>query len=179
MDHKTTAYLALGSNMDDRMAFLLKAKALLEKCPAIKIIKASVIYETDPWPKPLSSVKNSHPHEERGQKWFLNQVIEIATVLTPEKLLSEIKTIEKSMGRQKREHWGAREIDIDILLYGHEILDTPDLQIPHRHIEDRQFVLVPLVEIAPHLKDPITGRKFTDILEEIRIKDDHQVTPFF
>lgn len=171
-----TVYLALGSNIDDRMAFLTKAENVLKTNPKIEIIKTSKVYETEPWPR--KELPNDHPHIEEGQKWFLNQVLEIETSLSPQELLEEVKSIEQKIDRTKREQWGAREIDIDILLYGEQIIDTPELQIPHRHIEDRQFVLVPLVEIAPKIKDPMTGRKFSDILEETKAKDDHKVTPF-
>lgn len=176
MENKQIAYLSLGSNIDDRMAFLGKAEKMLKAHPKIKVLKASQIYETEPWPKKM--LPNSHPHAEKGEKWFLNQVLKIETSLAPDKLLKEVQTIERKIGRIKREHWGPREIDIDILLYGDQIIDTPDLQIPHRHLEDRQFILVPLVEVAPDLKDPMTGRKFTTILKEVKSKDSHQVTPF-
>jgi len=179
MENKQTAYLSLGSNIGDRMAFLGKAEKMLKAHPKIKILKASQIYETEPWPNPAKAgLPNSHPHAEKGEKWFLNQVIEIETALSPVGLLKEIKMIERKIGRIKREHWGPREIDIDILLYGDQIIDTPELTIPHRHLEDRQFVLMPLVEIAPHLIDPMTGRKFGDILKEVKSKDTRQVTPF-
>jgi 2-amino-4-hydroxy-6-hydroxymethyldihydropteridine diphosphokinase len=176
MENKQIAYLSLGSNIDDRMAFLGKAEKMLKAHSKIKILKASQVYETEPWPK--KAVPNGHPHAEKGEKWFLNQVLEIETSLAPDKLLKEVQATEKGIGRIKREHWGPREIDIDILLYGDQTIDSPDLQIPHRHLEDRQFVLVPLVEIAPKLKDPMTGRKFADILKEIKVKDTHEVTPF-
>ena len=166
MENKQTAYLSLGSNIDDRMAFLGKAEKMLKAHPKITILKTYKIYETEPWP------------EEKGEKWFLNRVLEIETSLTPDKLLKEVQIIEQKIGRIKREHWGPREIDIDILLYSDQVVDTPDLQIPHRHLEDRLFVLVPLVEIAPHLIDPMTGRRFTAILKEVKSKDTHEVTPF-
>ncbi|MBN2307210.1 2-amino-4-hydroxy-6-hydroxymethyldihydropteridine diphosphokinase [Candidatus Peregrinibacteria bacterium] len=176
MANKVIAYLALGSNVGDRMAFLTKAREALIKSKKIEIIKSSKIYETEPWPR--NKLPNDHPHEEGGQKWFLNQVIEIETTLSPQELIQEAGAIEERIGRIVRGSWGAREIDIDILLYAGEIMDTPDLQIPHRHIQDRQFVLVPLVEIAPDLIDPMTHRKFSDMLEEIKIRDDHKVIPF-
>ena len=95
-----------------------------------------------------------------------------------QELLEEVKSIEVKIGRTKREHWGPREIDLDILLYGDQFIDLPNLQIPHRHIEDRQFVLIPLLEIAPDLKDPVTDQKFSEILKETQKKDNHKVTPF-
>ena len=176
MENKLTAYLSLGSNIDDRMAFLAQAETMLSANPKIEIVQASKVYETEPWPS--DELPDDHPHMEKGQKWFLNQVIEMKTTLSPQELAETIESIEQKIGRSKRHHWGAREIDIDILLYGDQIIDSPDLEIPHRHIEDRQFVLVPLVEIAPNLKDPMTGRKFSEILEETKTKDDHKVSPF-
>ncbi|MFH0838144.1 MAG: 2-amino-4-hydroxy-6-hydroxymethyldihydropteridine diphosphokinase [Patescibacteria group bacterium] len=176
MANKVIAYLALGSNIDDRLAFLAQAEDMLKKNPKIEIIRSSKIYETEPWPR--KELPNDHPHMEEGQKWFLNQVISIKTTFSPAGLLKAVKAIEQKIGRTKTEHWGPREIDIDILLYGDQLVDTPDLHIPHRHIEDRQFVLVPLVEIAPDLTDPMTGRKFNEILKDAKTKDAHQVTPF-
>jgi 2-amino-4-hydroxy-6-hydroxymethyldihydropteridine diphosphokinase len=176
MANKVTVYLALGSNIDDRMAFLAKARDLLANESGIELAKASKVYETEPWPR--NELPNDHPHSETGQKWFLNQVLQIETTLSPQELLKVLGTIEQKVGRTKREHWGAREIDIDILLYGNQIIDTPDLQIPHRHIQDRQFILVPLVEISPKLKDPMTDRNFIEILERVKAEDDHKVTPF-
>ena len=176
MANKVTAYLALGSNIDDRMTFLAKAREALKKASGIEILKASGIYETEPWPR--NGLPSDHPEEEEGQKWFLNQVIEIETTLSPQELIREAGAIEEKIGRIVRGSWGAREIDIDILLYNKEIVDTPDLQIPHRHIQDRQFVLVPLVEIAPDLIDPMTNRKFSDILKKVKETDDYKVIPF-
>ena len=167
METETTAYLALGSNIGDRMAFLVEAEKLLGKDPAINILQASQVYETEPWPK-----------GEKGRQWFLNQVLQIQTSLTPDQLLSKVKAIEVALGRSQTGHWGDREIDIDILLYNESVIDTPDLQIPHRHLQDRQFVLVPLLEIAPKLSDPVSKRGYRSILETIKTKDRHQVTPF-
>jgi len=176
MANKVTVYLALGSNIDDRMAFLAKARDFLAKESDIEIQKTSKVYETEPWPR--NELPNDHPHSESGQKWFLNQVLQIETTLAPQELLNLIQRIEKKVGKIKREPWGAREIDVDMLLYGEQIIDTPDLQIPHRHMQDRLFILTPLVEIAPDLKDPLSQQQFSDTLEKIEAKDDHKVTPF-
>jgi len=171
-----TSYLSLGSNIDDRMAFLVKAEAILSDNKNINIVKSSKVYETEPWPKENHS--KQHPHHEGGQKWFLNQVIKIETDLSPQKLLELNEEIEKEIGRTEKDHWGPREIDVDILLYNDLVIESPELQIPHRHMHDRQFILVPLIEIAPDLKDPSNGKTFSDILEEIRKEDSHKVTPF-
>lgn len=176
MANKVVVYLALGSNIDDRMAFLTKAKKELNANSKIEIVKASKVYETEPWPR--NELFKDHPHEEGGQKWFLNQVIQIETSLSPQEMVEVGRDIERKTGRKEHEHWGDREIDIDVLLYGDQIIDTPKFQIPHRHMQDRQFVLTPLVEIAPDLRDPITGHKFSSILEKVKEIDDHKVTPF-
>ncbi len=176
MENKVTAYLALGSNIGDRMAFLAQAQDMLSKNSKIKVIQTSKIYETEPWPR--NELIDGHPHSEEGQKWFLNQAMQIETSLSPQKLTKIVREIEKKAGRSKHEHWGDREIDIDVLLYGNQIIDTPELQIPHRHMQDRQFVLTPLVEIAPDLKDPISDHKFSSMLEKVKEIDDHKVTPF-
>ncbi len=176
MTNKVTAYIALGSNVGDRIDFLGKARELLQNDGRTKIIKSSKVYETEPWPKDL--FLDGHPEEEGGRKWFLNQVLEVETTLAPQELIKTARQIEVELGREKREHWGDREIDLDILLYGKELVDTPELQIPHRHMQDRQFVLVPLVEIAPDLSDPISGHRFSDILKIAKEHDDHKVTLF-
>jgi len=171
------AYLSIGSNMGDRMAYLAKAEGKLQKHPKISIFKKSGIYETEPWP--LHEIENGkkHPVKEEGQMWFLNQVIQIKTTLSPYDLLKVIERIESDIGRAKKHNWGPREIDIDILLYGNEAIESSELTIPHRHMNDRQFVLVPLLEIAPDLKDPVSGKAFKTILK--KIKDKHKVETYF
>lgn len=171
---KTFAYLSLGSNIDDRMAHLSAAEEKLENHPQIQIIKKSKIYETEPWPH---STDHDHPEGEAGQMWFLNQAIQIETDLEPQELLRFIQTIESDIGRTKKHHWGPREIDIDILLYGDSVFESSELTIPHRHMNDRQFVLVPLVELDPHLKDPVSGKAFKGILDVM--DDQHKVIPYF
>jgi 2-amino-4-hydroxy-6-hydroxymethyldihydropteridine diphosphokinase len=173
-DSQATAYLSLGSNINDRLKYLNQAQQELSTHKEVKIVKSSQVYETQPWPQEDRS--EDRPHAEKGQEWFLNQVIEIQTTLSPQKLLEVIQQVEKELGRTKKHHWGPREIDIDILLYGKQFIDSPELEIPHRHLSDRQFVLVPLVEIAPKLKHPVTGELFRRILEGLN--DEHKVIPF-
>jgi 2-amino-4-hydroxy-6-hydroxymethyldihydropteridine diphosphokinase len=176
-DSKIIVYLSLGSNIGDRMAYLAMAEEKLQKNPKIEILKKSSIYETEPWPLIDISNGSEHPKLEKGQMWFLNQVIKIQTDLSPQELLSLTKTIETDMGRIAKHHWGPREIDIDILLYGEEIIESPELTVPHRHMNDRQFVLVPLLEIEPDIKDPASGKSFKSILK--KIKDKHKVETYF
>jgi len=171
---KVVVYLSLGSNIEDRMAHLSAAEEKLGNHPQIKIIKKSNVYETEPWPRETGE---DHPEKEKGQMWFLNQVIQTETNLGPQELLNFIESIESDIGRSQKHHWGSREIDIDILLYGNDVIELDNLTIPHRHMNDRQFILVPLTELDPRLKDPVSGKFYKNILTDI--KDDHKVTPFF
>ncbi|MFH1012658.1 MAG: 2-amino-4-hydroxy-6-hydroxymethyldihydropteridine diphosphokinase, partial [Candidatus Peregrinibacteria bacterium] len=133
---KVNAYLSLGGNVGRRQDYLEAALKLLSEHPAIDIAQVSPIYETEPWGK-------------KDQPWFLNQVLKIQTELPPEKLLKLCESVEQKLKRIPTEIWGPREIDVDILLYGDEIINSPDLRVPHPHMNERRFILVPLVEIAP------------------------------
>ena len=175
-DSKIIVYLSLGSNIGDRVGYLAKAEKKLQK-NGIKIVKKSSIYETEPWPLVDIDNGDEHPKSENGQMWFLNQVIQIQTDLNPQELLSLTQDIEKEIGRTTKHHWGPREIDIDILIYGNQVVGSPELTIPHRHMNDRQFVLVPLLEIEPNIKDPVSGKAFKSILKNI--KDKNKVETYF
>jgi 2-amino-4-hydroxy-6-hydroxymethyldihydropteridine diphosphokinase len=135
-----TIYLALGSNIGDREANLREAVRLLAQS-AIEISKLSSIYETE-------------PVDYLDQPWFLNAVLEARTELPPAELLATLRHIESQMGSHKPFPKGPRLIDLDILLYGDDTLDTPDLQIPHPRMLQRNFVLAPLAEVAPPLRHP-------------------------
>lgn len=170
------AYLSLGSNMGDRIAHLSAAEEKLNHYSQINIIRKSKIYETEPWPLHQVDDKRSYAYKEGGVMWYLNQVVEIETNLTPDQLLNVAESVELDIGRSKKHHWGSREIDIDILLYNNEIFESDHLTIPHRHMTDRQFVLVPLLELEPHLKDPVSKKSYRSFLGQI--KDNHRVVPF-
>lgn len=143
-------YLSLGSNVGDRMAYLTIAQDALTHTEGITLLARSSIYETEPWGK-----------GEAGPTWFLNQCLKIETTLLPIELLAAVEHIEHDMGREQKGDQSPRPIDIDILLYGDQVIDLPTLQIPHRHMTDRQFVLVPLVELEPTLKDPVTHNLYS------------------
>ena len=145
-------FLGLGANKGDRLKFLTDAVNELEKNPDIKVIKSSSIYETEPWGnKTLSK--------------FLNSVIEIETELKSLELLQELKQVEKEVGRSGNEKWTDREIDIDILFYGSNIVHNPALDIPHSEVQNRRFVLVPLKEIAPEFIHPVLNKSIMELLE--------------
>ena len=135
----TRVYLGLGSNMGDRMGHLREAVRHLD--PHVRVEALSSIYETRP-------VDYAH------QPSFLNAVVEGRTELVPRELLRLVEGIERGMGREPTFRYGPRLIDIDILLYGQERVETPKLTIPHLRLAERAFVLVPLAEVAPHVIVP-------------------------
>jgi 2-amino-4-hydroxy-6-hydroxymethyldihydropteridine diphosphokinase len=133
-------YLSLGSNVGDREANLRAAIAALAGT-GVRVRRVSSLYETE-------------PVDFLEQPWFLNCVVEGETELEPLALLRELRQIEALMGSKKLIAKGPRLIDMDILLYGQETIDTPELQVPHPRMTERRFVLVPLAEIAPELQHP-------------------------
>lgn len=146
------AFLGLGSNLGDRAGMLSAALRLLAGRD-LRIVRTSCVYESPPWGK-------------TDQPAFLNQVVEIETTLSPQGLLARCREVEERLGRVRRERWGPRTIDIDILLYGDRQIDTPDLVVPHAELRRRAFVLVPLAELAPALRLP-TGETVEDLLRAV------------
>jgi len=135
-----TVYLSLGSNLGDRNAILRAAIASLAEA-GVRVKKVSSFYETE-------------PVDFLDQPWFLNCVVEAETNLAPLELLHALREIESRLGSKKEFAKGPRLLDIDILLYGDEEINLPELQIPHPRMLQRNFVLAPLAEIAPSLKFP-------------------------
>jgi 2-amino-4-hydroxy-6-hydroxymethyldihydropteridine diphosphokinase len=129
----TRAFLGLGSNLGDRLEHLRRAVSLLNERGA-SILRSSRVYETEPVGGP-------------PQPDYLNAVIEVETDGSAYELLDACLTVERELGRERSERWGARTIDIDVLTFGGERIDQPDLQVPHPRMHERAFVLVPLLEL--------------------------------
>ena len=112
----------------------------------------------------VSSVYETEPQGRRNQRWFLNLVVEAETDLFPRQLLGRIGKIEQQLGRRRMLANGPRTIDIDILFYGNFVVETPELKIPHPRFAERRFVLAPMVELAPELRDPVSRRTMRELL---------------
>lgn len=148
------AFLGLGSNLGNRAFYLSEAVASLRRS-TITVVAVSRIYETEPW-------------GVQEQPMYWNQVIEIETSLAPLELLHVCQEIEQQLGRVRKEHWGSRTIDIDLLIYDNEVSESPELKLPHPYLEEREFVLAPLREIAPNLILP-SGRLINAVLGEGKV----------
>jgi 2-amino-4-hydroxy-6-hydroxymethyldihydropteridine diphosphokinase len=143
-----TIYLGLGSNLEDKEANLRYATEML--APEIKVTKTSKVYETEPM-------------YIEDQPKFLNMVVAATTELLAKEVFEKIKSIEKEMG--EHEHNEPRIIDIDLLFYGSEIINTPELTVPHPKIAERQFVLEPMADIAPEFIHPVLNVTIAELLK--------------
>jgi 2-amino-4-hydroxy-6-hydroxymethyldihydropteridine diphosphokinase len=139
------ACVGLGSNLGDRRAILASAVDALAAAPGVSVRSVSLAIETAPVGGPS------------GQGPFLNAAAVLDTSLAPEDLLSVLRAVERDAGRVRRVRWGERTLDLDLLLFGPLVCDTPELSVPHPRMGVRRFVLGPLAEIAPHAIDPMTG----------------------
>jgi 2-amino-4-hydroxy-6-hydroxymethyldihydropteridine diphosphokinase len=146
---QTTVYLSLGSNLGDREQNLRAAIARLRG-----VLAVSSFYETE-------------PVEFTEQPWFLNCAVAVRTELTLEQFLAKIQQIEHEMGRRRIQPKGPRNIDIDILLFGDSIINTPELDVPHPAMHQRRFVLEPLNEIAPEARHPVLKKTVRELLQAL------------
>jgi len=150
----SVAYIGIGSNLGDREFNCKQAIGLLRQ-KGTTVRKESSLYETKPW-------------GVRDQPLFLNMAIEIETDLKPFELLRTLKDIENEMGREETFLWGPRRIDLDILLYDNNIVDEEGLRIPHPHMQDREFVLRPLCEIAGDAIHPSLLLSIEELLQRLK-----------
>ncbi|MGZ6225668.1 MAG: 2-amino-4-hydroxy-6-hydroxymethyldihydropteridine diphosphokinase [Syntrophales bacterium] len=154
------AFIGIGSNIGDPAARCTEALCRLSQASGTKVLRQSSLYRTEP----VGFEK---------QDWFINAVAEIRTLLTPHELLRAAQAIEDEMGRVRGPRWGPRVIDLDILLYGQEVVKDDDLVIPHPELHKRRFMLEPLCEIASYAIHPVFGVSARGLME--RLDDDSRV----
>lgn len=153
---ETDAYIALGSNLGDRELNLLRAVAEIGKLPNSRVTAVSPFYETS-------------PVGVTDQPLFFNAVLRLSTGLAPHDLLNSLQHIENSIfARTRAVRWGPRAMDLDLLLYGDEIINEDALIVPHPRMAERRFVLRPLCDIASELTHPVLGRHMADLLADLR-----------
>ena len=145
-------FLSLGSNRGDRKGNLRRALAELDNI-GVSVQRVSSVYKTE-------------PVDFEAQAWFLNMVVEAATELMPMQLLKAVKFVERTLGRRPGASKGPRPIDIDILLYENAVVRRPELTIPHERMSERRFVLVPLAELVPAARHPVSKRTFSELLHD-------------
>jgi 2-amino-4-hydroxy-6-hydroxymethyldihydropteridine diphosphokinase len=148
------AYIGLGANEGNPRRQLEEAIIRLAATEEIELVRASSFYLNPPLGPP-------------GQPWYVNAVIQVRTRLTPEELLRVLHRVEQDLGRVRRERWGPRVIDLDLLLYNGVMLSGPDLCLPHPEMHKRSFVLVPLAEIAPRAWHPALEKTASELLEKL------------
>lgn len=153
-----TAFIAFGSNMGDRMSYINDAIANLKADMRCEVKKVSKFVES----KPYGGVE---------QENFYNGVLELRTLLEPKELLEFLQAEERHAGRVRKEHWGPRTLDLDILYFDDMVIENDDLTIPHVDMQHRDFVLVPLSEIAPYKRHPLIGLTSKEMLK--RLKDSY------
>jgi 2-amino-4-hydroxy-6-hydroxymethyldihydropteridine diphosphokinase len=146
-------YLGLGSNIGDREAMIERALGELD-APDLQLKRVSSLYETEP----IGFL---------DQGWFLNCVAEFETGLFPKRLLQRMQKVELTMGRVRSVRNGPRNIDLDILLFGDAVMKTGELEIPHPRYRERRFTLAPLAELAPAMRDPVTGQTMSEMLAQL------------
>lgn len=155
------AYLSLGSNSGDSFKLIEQAVSFLSLCEDVKLIRTSALYETEPW-----GVKE--------QNWFLNLAIEIKTSMPVQDLLVKCQNIETTLGRnrEKEIRWGERPIDMDIIFYNKDILESEVLCLPHKYMDKRAFVLIPLMELIPDFVHPVLNKTISELYDELEEVED-------
>ena len=151
------AFIGLGSNLGERESMIRAALDELSRLPETALVRASSLYDTE-------------PVGEVDQPNFLNAVAQLDTGLSARQLLWNLHLVEKRLGRVRTQRWGPRTMDLDLLLYGDEVIEDADLRVPHPELALRSFVLVPLVELDPLLVHPVTGETLLQLLSRLNTR---------
>ncbi|MFH2011410.1 MAG: 2-amino-4-hydroxy-6-hydroxymethyldihydropteridine diphosphokinase [Pseudomonadota bacterium] len=154
------AYIGIGSNQGDKIKYCNDAIKEISKYKGNIILNRSSFYRTEPWGK-------------ENQDWFINCAIKLKTTLDASEFFKVLLNIEKKLKRVKRDKWGPRKIDLDILFFNDKVINTPEVNIPHPMIQARKFVLVPLNEICPEFIHPVLNKSIMELLKETT--DDKEV----
>lgn len=154
------AYIALGSNLGNRLDNLMQALNLLDEADHISVARVSQFFDTSPVGGPP------------GQSDYLNGVACLHCRLAPLKLLVVLLEIEDRLGRVRTKKWSPRTIDLDLLLFDSQVIDLPHLKIPHPLMHQRSFVMIPLAEIAPHILHPVLKKTAQQILDDLQSQSD-------
>lgn len=162
-----TAYLALGSNMGDRKAYLDQAVRALDSLTHYPVKKEQGTVPGAGAVERVSNYYETPPYGMTEQADFLNACLRLRTLLTPRELLEELHRIERDAGRERTVHWGPRTLDLDLIFYDDLVLEDADLCIPHVEMHKRKFVLEPLCEIAPYQRHPVYGKTVQEMLESV------------
>ena len=149
-----TAYIGVGSNLEDKLHNCCKAIELVDNIENCTVMKQSGFYRTE-------------PVGVASQDWYVNGVIRVETGLSAQDLLRSLLSIETDMGRVRKQRWESRIIDLDILLYGHHVIDEKNLTIPHPLMHIRKFVLMPMVQLDPDLIHPVLGRTMSELFDDL------------
>jgi 2-amino-4-hydroxy-6-hydroxymethyldihydropteridine diphosphokinase len=152
--YPTLAYIGLGANLGDPARQIEQALKLLNAAEEVEVLQVSSFYRNPPLGPP-------------DQPWYVNAVAKIRTRLAPEELLRVLWRVEEALGRVRGEKWGPRLIDLDLLLYGSDIITGPEFTVPHPEMHRRAFVLVPLAEIAPQAWHPVLRKTAAELAAEL------------
>ena len=148
------SYIGIGSNLGDAAHNCDLAIRAMTADPQSRVVEVSPFYRTEPVGR-------------KDQDWFVNAVAALETSRSVRELLSFLQTIEREMGRERRERWGPRIIDLDLLFYGDQVIKTEGLMVPHPRLHERRFVLTPLNDIAPNLRHPLLKISISELLSKL------------